>query len=183
MKKIILFLVLILILYNQIDAKTKEPAKMEFKLSSKAFKNGESIPDLYSNTRLGKNISPPLKWENPPEQTKCFAIIIEDVDAPIIGIVSHWVLYNIPAENRELKEGIPHQESFSDGTIQGKNIYNQNAYMGPSPPFGIHHYYFKIFALDAMIKMDSKMNRKKLLKAMEDHILGQAQLIALYSKK
>ena len=50
---------------------------MEFKLSSKAFKNGEYIPDLYSYTRLGKNISPPLNWENPPEQTKSFAIILK----------------------------------------------------------------------------------------------------------
>jgi phosphatidylethanolamine-binding protein (PEBP) family uncharacterized protein len=55
--------------------------------------------------------------------------------------------------------------------------------MGPSPPFGTHHYYFKIYALDEMIKMDLKMNRKKLLKAMENHILRQAQLIGLYSKK
>jgi cell division protein FtsW len=52
---------------------------MEFRLLSKAFKNGELIPDLYSNTRLGKNISPPLNWENPPEQTKGFAIIVEEL--------------------------------------------------------------------------------------------------------
>ena len=156
---------------------------MEFILSSKAFKNGELIPVLYSNTRLGKNISPPLNWENPPEQTKCFAIIVEDVDAPIVGIISHWVLYNNPAEKRELQEGNPGQESFADGTIQGKNFFNRNAYMGPSPPFGTHRYYFKIYALDAKIKLDPKMTRKKLLKAIEQHILGQAQLTGLYSKK
>lgn len=156
---------------------------MEFRLLSKAFKNGELIPDLYSNTRLGKNISPPLNWENPPEQTKCFAIIVEDVDAPIVGIIPHWVLYNIPSEKRELQEGIPQQESFSDGIIQGKNFFNRNAYMGPNPLFGTHRYYFKIYALNAKIKLDPKMIRKKLLKETEQHILGQAQLLGLYSKK
>lgn len=183
MKKIIFLAALILILCNQMGAETKEDINMEFKISSKAFKNGEQIPDLYSNTRLGKNISPPLKWENPPEQTKCFALIVEDIDAPIVGTISHWVLYNIPYEKRELQEGIPHQESFSDGTIQGKNFFNRNAYMGPSPPFGTHRYYFKIYALDTTIKLDSKMNRKTLLKAMEKHILEQAQLMGCYSKK
>lgn len=156
---------------------------MEFKLLSKAFKNGELIPDIYSNTRLGKNVSPPLNWVNPPEQTKCFAIIVEDVDAPIVGIISHWILYNIPFEKRELEEGIPRQESFSDGTIQGKNFFNRNTYMGPSPPFGTHRYYFKIYALDAEIELEPKMSRKKLLKATEHHILRQAQLMGLYSKK
>lgn len=156
---------------------------MEFRLLSKAFKNGELIPGLYTNTRLGKNISPPLNWENPPEQTKCFAIIVEDVDAPIVGIIPHWVLYNIPSEKRELQEGVPQQESFSDGTIQGKNFFNRNAYMGPNPPFGTHRYYFKIYALNAKIKLDPKMIRKKLLKETEQYILGQAQLLGLYSKK
>ena len=156
---------------------------MEFRILSKAFKDGELIPDLYSDTRRGKNISPPLHWENPPEQTKYFVIIVEDVDAPIVSIVSHWVLYNIPSEKRELQEGIPKQESFPDGTIQGRNFFNRNTYMGPSPPFGTHRYYFKIFALDEKIEMEPKMNRKKLLKAMDQHILGQAQLMGLYSRK
>ena len=156
---------------------------MEFRILSKAFNDGQSIPDLYSNTHIGKNISPPLNWENPPEQTKYFAIIVEDVDAPIVGTVSHWVLYNIPSEKRELQEGVPRQESFPDGTIQGKNFFRQNTYMGPSPPFGTHRYYFKIFALDAKLKPNPKMTRKKLIKAIGQHILGRAQLMGLYSKK
>ncbi len=156
---------------------------MEFKILSKAFKDGEAIPDLYSKTRRGKNISPPLNWENPPEQTKYFAIIAEDVDAPIVGTISHWVLYNIPAETREFPEGIPERESFPDGTIQGKNFFRRNAYMGPNPPFGTHRYYFRIFALDAKIDVDPKMTRKKLLKISELHILARAQLMGLFSKK
>jgi Raf kinase inhibitor-like YbhB/YbcL family protein len=155
---------------------------MEFRILSKAFKDGARIPDLFSNTRRGKNISPPLHWENPPEQTKCFAIIAEDVDAPIVGIIPHWVLYNLPPEKRELPQAVPQQESFPDGTIQGKNFFRRNAYMGPNPPFGRHRYYFKIFALDVEIKADPKMTRRKLLKTMDQHILGHAQLMGIYSK-
>ena len=156
---------------------------MEFRLFSIAFKNGEIIPDQYSNTPLGKNISPPLNWENPPEQTKCFAIIVEDIDAPIVGIISHWVLYNIPSERRELEEGIPRQEAFADGMLQGRNFYKHNAFMGASPPYGTHRYYFKIYALDAYLKVDPKMTRKKLLKEIESHIIKQTQLMGLYSRK
>jgi hypothetical protein len=156
---------------------------MEFRIFSKAFEDGTLIPDLYSRTRRGKNISPPLHWENPPGRTKCFAIIVEDVDAPIIAPIPHWVLYNIPSEKRELQEGTPPQESFPDGTIQGKNFFRRSAYIGPSPPFGTHRYAFKIFALDEKIGMDLKMTRKKLLKAMGPHIVGQARLMGLFSKK
>jgi Raf kinase inhibitor-like YbhB/YbcL family protein len=175
--------VIVSILFNHSETKAMESMDTGFTLSSKAFKNGEVIPDLYSDTRLGRNISPPLNWENPPKQTKFFAIIVEDVDAPLVGIISHWVLYNIPSEKRELQEGIPSQESFPDGTIQGKNFFNRNAYMGPNPIFGTHRYYFKIFALDSAIKVDPKMTRKKLLKAIDRHILGQTRLMGLYSKK
>jgi phosphatidylethanolamine-binding protein (PEBP) family uncharacterized protein len=55
--------------------------------------------------------------------------------------------------------------------------------MRPNPPFGTHRYYFKIYALNAKIKLDPKMIRKKLLKETEQYILGQAQLLGLYSKK
>jgi len=156
---------------------------MEFRILSKAFQDGELIPDLYSNTRRGKNISPPLNWENPPEQTKCFAVVVEDVDAPIVGIIPHWILYNIPPEKRDIPAGIPQQEFFPDGTIQGKNFFRRNAYMGPNPPFGTHRYYFMIFALDARLEPDPRMTRKKLLKAIEKHILAQAGIMGLFSKK
>ena len=156
---------------------------MSFKLYSPAFENGGRMPDSYSDTRWGRNVSPPLQWEDPPAGARCFALLGEDADPPLIGLIPHWVLYNIPPAQRELPEGLPHQASFPDGTIQGRNFYRQNGYMGPSPPFGTHRYYFKLYALDTMLPPDPKMSRKKLLRAMERHILGQAELMGRYSKK
>ncbi|NLU40616.1 MAG: YbhB/YbcL family Raf kinase inhibitor-like protein, partial [Firmicutes bacterium] len=56
---------------------------MGFRLFSDALKHGEAIPDLYSNTRLGRNLSPPLKWEDPPDGTQSFAITADDPDVPV----------------------------------------------------------------------------------------------------
>lgn len=158
----------------------KKITKIDFQLLSKAFKNEENIPDLY--TCKGKNVSPPLRWNNPPKGTKSFVLTLEDLDTPF-GTITHWVIYNIPAEKRELSEAIPYQNSFPDGTIQGKNGMWKNGYMGPCPLWGKHRYYFKIYALDTVLKADSKINKKKLLKVIEDHILNQAHLMGYYSKK
>jgi hypothetical protein len=67
------------------------------------------MPDLY--TCKGKNVSPPLRWNNPPKGTKSFVLTLEDLDTPF-GTITHWLIYNIPAEKRELSEAIPYQNSF-----------------------------------------------------------------------
>lgn len=184
MKKLFGISIFVFILFIPIsNAQTPQHSPTKFILSSAAFNNEERIPARYSDTHRGRNLSPPLKWENPPKGTRYFALIATDVDAPILGTISHWVLYNIPSEERELPEGLVYQSAFQDGMIQGRNFYRQNAYMGPSPPFGTHRYYFTIYALDAKITPDPKMDRIKLMKAMAKHVLSQAKLVGRYSKK
>lgn len=153
---------------------------MNFQLLSVVFIHEGDIPDRY--TCKGKDLSPPLMWKNPPEKTKSFALIMEDVDTPI-GVITHWVVYNVPPKKKELPEGLPYQVSFSDGTIQGINFRRQNGYMGPCPPWGKHRYYFKIFALDTVLRVDPKMSKRKLLKTIKEHILSQTSLVGYYSKK
>ena len=89
---------------------------------------------------------------------------------------------HIPAD-RELQEGIPPQELFSDGMVQGKNSFRRNAYLGPSPPFGTHRYFFRIYALDKKLEADPRLTKKRLLKAIEGHVLAQAELIGTYARK
>ncbi len=84
---------------------------LTFKIYSKAFKDGQNIPEIYSSTRAGENISPPLHWENVPVGTKSFALIQEDIDiprlcSPFSGKITHWIIYNIPPGQSELKENI-----------------------------------------------------------------------------
>jgi Raf kinase inhibitor-like YbhB/YbcL family protein len=154
-----------------------------FRLFSAAFENGGVIPDLYSSTRQGKNLSPPLRWQDPPAGTQSFAIISDDPDIPLPFVFTHWVLYNIPPDRRELEEGIPAQQLFADGMVQGKNSFRRNAYLGPSPPFGTHRYYFRIYALDQKLEPDPRMTKKRLLREMEGHVLAQAELMGIYGRK
>ena len=153
---------------------------MDFQLLSKAFKHEGTIQDLY--TCKGKNISPPLIWVNPPEETKSYALIMEDLDTPLFTF-THWVIYNIPATKRELSKAIRNEIILPDGIIQGKNGMRQTGYMGPCPPWGKHRYSFTIYSLNAVLKADPDINKKKLLKAIENHVLAKANLIGYYSKK
>lgn len=110
---------------------------MNLELKSKAFDHEEKIPDVY--TCSGEELSPPLHWENVPEATKSFVLIMDDLDIPI-KTLNHWILFNIPGNQKELVEGISSQHPFANGMIQGRNSMRKNEYMGPCPPFGSHRY-------------------------------------------
>ncbi|MBN2380803.1 YbhB/YbcL family Raf kinase inhibitor-like protein [candidate division WOR-3 bacterium] len=152
---------------------------MDFQLRSPAFENEGDIPAKY--TCQGEEVSPPLRWENPPKGTASFALITEDLVKWII--ITHWVVYNIPEDCRELPEAIPVQEVLQDGTCQGKNWRHENGYMGPCPIGGRHRYRFTIFALDTVLVANPRISKKRLLKAIDGHILDSATLLGYYAKK
>jgi Raf kinase inhibitor-like YbhB/YbcL family protein len=153
---------------------------MTIKVSSSAFKDGESIPKKY--TADGANVSPPLRWSESPPGTKCFALICEDPDAPR-GTWTHWVLYNIPALKNELPEGEPAREVLPDGADQGKNDFDKIGYGGPSPPQGkAHRYFFKLFALDTTVNLGAGPTRNQLLGAMKGHVLAEGQVMGTYQR-
>jgi Raf kinase inhibitor-like YbhB/YbcL family protein len=148
---------------------------MSLQLTSDAFSNGQSIPAKYSC--IGKNISPALTWTEPPAGTQSFALIVDDPDAPG-RIWVHWVLFNIPANTRNLQEGF-----LSDGSIAvGNNSSGSAAYQGPCPPSSTHRYYFKLYALDVTISLLPGATKDQLLKAMDGHILAQSELMGTFSK-
>ena len=148
-------------------------------LTSAAFKEGEMIPRRYSCD--GADVSPPLEWNSVPPQTKSFALIADDPDAPM-GTWVHWVIFNIPANLTALPEEVPTTSSLQDGTLQGRNDFRKTGYGGPCPPGGTHRYYFKLYALDAMLKLPSGSTKADLLNAMEGHIIGKGQLMGKYSR-
>jgi len=152
---------------------------MDIKLKSSAFEEGGMIPKKYSCD--GPNVSPPLEWESGPSGCKAFALICDDPDAPM-GTWVHWVVYNISARVNRLAEGISASKVLDDGTLQGTNDFRKIGYGGPCPPGGTHRYYFKIYALDAPLKLDSGATKSQLLRAMEGHILAQGQLMGKYRR-
>lgn len=153
---------------------------MTFELKSKSFFHNGNIPDRY--TCKGEEFSPPLSWDNPPDKTKSYTLIMEDLDTPIM-ILTHWILYNIPKETTNLPENIANKEQFPNGMVQARNSMRKKEYMSPCPPFGKHRYIFTIYALDVLVEPNPKMNKRKLLKAIEGHILDKSELLGFYSKK
>ena len=153
---------------------------MNFELTSTAFQEGQPIPR--ESTGDGQNISPPLKWTDPPSGTKTFALVCIDPDAPR-GIFTHWVAFNLPAESREVSAGVLQEGKLSNGTIQGKNDFGKIGYAGPAPPPGkAHRYFFKLFALDTALELSSGVSHDDLRAATPGHILAEAQLMGTYGR-
>lgn len=140
---------------------------------SSVFKNGEAIPKKY--TCDGMDLSPPLKFKNVSEDTKSLALIVDDPDAPM-GTWVHWVVWNMEASINGISEG----EQIK--AEKGKNDFGKLNYGGPCPPRGTHRYYFKLYALDKLLNLREGSSKKQLEKAMEGHIIEEAQLVGLYSR-
>jgi Raf kinase inhibitor-like YbhB/YbcL family protein len=153
---------------------------MKLELTSTAFREGETIPKQYTGD--GKNVSPPLRWSEPPQGTNGFALICDDPDAPR-GTWVHWVLYNLPADQRELAEAVPAQDVVGGGARQGKNDFGKLGYGGPAPPPGKpHRYYFKLYALDKLPDLAPGATKEQLVAAMKGHILAEGQLMGRYGR-
>lgn len=148
-------------------------------LASDAFAHEGAIPRKY--TCDGEDLSPPLRWNDPPEGAKSFALIADDPDAPR-GTWVHWVLFNVPAGTRAVPEGIPAQATLSDGSVHGKNSWDRPDYGGPCPPSGTHRYFFKLYALDATLDLEAGASVEQVLTAMQGHVLGQAEIMGVYSR-
>ncbi len=152
---------------------------MEITLRSSAFQEGGMIPRQY--TCDGQDISPPLAWDSIPGGTKSLALICDDPDAPM-GTWVHWVIFNIPAGAAQLPENVPTQKELPGGALQGSNDFRRIGYGGPCPPGGTHRYFFKLYALDTLLKLKAGAGKADLLKAMQGHILGQGQLMGKYKR-
>jgi len=153
---------------------------MSLKLKSTAFEEGELIPSKYSCD--GVNVSPPLEWTNVPDGTKSFALILDDPDAPAKTWV-HWVIYNLPANQRKLEEHLPTDERLKNGALHGLSDYQKHGYKGPCPPSGTHRYYFKLYALDSVLNLSPSLTKQQLVSAMQGHIIEKAELVGKYSKQ
>jgi len=164
----------------QVTPATQQQQKSELKLTSTAFKENEAIPRGY--TCDGANVSPPLEWSGVPKSAKTIAIIAEDPDAPS-GTWVHWVLYNLSADGLGLIENTPQTETLQGSGVQGKNDFDKIGYGGPCPPSGTHRYFFKFYALDSELPLKPGATKAEVEKAMEGHIVGQAQLMGTYRRR
>jgi Raf kinase inhibitor-like YbhB/YbcL family protein len=152
----------------------------KIKVTSTAFKNEETIPKIH--TADGKEVSPPLQWTGEPKDTKSFVLICHDPDAP--GKTwFHWVIFNLPPDVHEMKEGIPHGKYGPSGATQVKNDSGDIGYGGPGPPPGKpHRYYFTIYALDKRLDLHEGATKEQVLAALKGHVLAGGQLMGKYGR-
>ena len=160
-----------------------EPKGGGMRIQSLAFDENTHIPSRF--TGEGEDISPGLEWTAPPAGTKAFALICDDPDAPAKTPWTHWVLYQIPAEQRKLPEGMSHEPVTFHGLIEGRNSWGTVGYRGPLPPkgHGTHHYVFTLYALDTVIEGRGGLTREELLALMKGHVIASAQTRGTYERR
>ena len=148
-------------------------------ITSPSFENGQPIPVEYSCK--GSDISPPLEWSDVPSNAVTLALICDDPDAPM-GTWVHWVYFDIPAGKNGLPQGVDNSDMPAIGGVQGKNSWRKNGYGGPCPPGGTHRYFFKLFAVDSELRLAPTSNKAKVLKALEGHVIDEAQLMGTFTR-
>lgn len=156
------------------------------RLMSPAFVHGGPIPTKYA--RDGENLSPPLNWTGSPAGTRSFALICEDPDAPS-GTFRHWAIANIPADRNSISEGTgataEDVSTAPDIFDSARNDFGRTGYDGPAPPLGhgVHHYHFKVAALDVdALEITPGETADELWSAARPHIIAEAETVGTYQR-
>jgi Raf kinase inhibitor-like YbhB/YbcL family protein len=151
-----------------------------FEVSSPVVKRDETIPVEY--TCDSANVSPELHIGKVPRETESIALICEDPDAPK-GLFTHWILFNIPPEVKDLPKGVPTAPELNNGARQGKNDAGKIGYTGPCPPSGMHRYFFRLFALDTKLDLPPGIDRQQFMEAIRGHILAEGEIMTTYARE
>lgn len=141
-------------------------------ITSPVFKNNEMIPRKY--TCDGADVNPPLNIRGIPVEAESLVLIVDDPDAPM-GTWDHWIVWNIPPEERIEENRVP--------GVEGLNDFRRHSYGGPCPPSGTHRYFFRVYALDAMLDLKPNSRKRDVERAMGRHILAQGEIIGLYRRR
>ncbi len=150
------------------------------KIYSTAFAEGEMIPKRF--TCDGENVSPPLFLEAIPEDAESLVLICDDPDAPV-GHWDHWLLFNIPADQKKIPEAIPPEKILKNGAVHGRNSWGKLGYGGPCPPSGVHRYYFRLLALNRVLTLAVGAPRDQLEKSIEDAVIDSCETMGRYSRQ
>jgi Raf kinase inhibitor-like YbhB/YbcL family protein len=153
-------------------------------LSSTAFDPMGAIPARY--TCDGADVSPPLVWDDVPNETQSFVLIVDDPDAPDPAAPKrtwvHWVVYDLPAATRALAEATT-ANTLPSGAREGSNDFGgRTPYGGPCPPIGRHRYFHKLYALDTTLGDRGALSKTDVLAAIKGHVLAEAQLVGTYQR-
>lgn len=160
---------------------------MSISLTSSAFKHGMPIPKRFTGD--GVDVSPPLSWSGIPPAAKELVLICDDPDAPTPESWVHWILYKLSPVLEGLPEGLPTMPRIDTplAAYQGRNSWpsgKQIGYRGPAPPkgHGMHHYHFRLMAIDAHLDLEPGIDKRELLQTISGHVLEEATMIGTYAR-
>jgi Raf kinase inhibitor-like YbhB/YbcL family protein len=154
---------------------------MALSIDTPSFARNARIPDQFA--RDGANVSPRVEWHGAPLDTRSFALIVEDPDAPK-GTFRHWAAYDIPGDATWLHEGAG-SDALGSAIKMARNDFGDVRYDGPQPPpgHGTHHYHFRLFALDtASLDLPASANAKEVLDAAVEHSLAEAETVGTFER-
>lgn len=171
---IVVFIIFLTFLFSYINRSNSLKITSIMKIESREFNEGNMIPKKF--TCDGQGVSPELEISGVPAEAKSLALIMSDPDAPR-GTFVHWTAWNIPPTTSQISEGA------KDFGQEGLNSANRRGYFGPCPPSGTHRYYFKIYALDTILDLDTNANKETLVSAMNGHILNEAEVMGQYNRE
>ena len=169
--------VCLLLLVGACGEQAGPPAPDPMTIHSRAFDPGATIPKRH--TGEGEDVSPPLAWANVPPEAKELVLVVDDPDAPRDEPWVHWVLYGLPPTLDSLAEG------ETGGGIEGVNDFGRSGWGGPMPPpgHGVHHYHFKLYALDGTLEAEPGLTKAALLAKIEGRVLAEAALVGTYERR
>ena len=160
---------------TETDSERVAPTVSGFTITSPAFAADARIPVRF--TGQGDDVSPALAWTGAPEGSKELLLICDDPDAPMDRPFVHWVIAGIPAETTEIAEG-----GTPAGAAVGTNDFGVPGYRGPMPPPGaVHHYRFRLYALDAPLGLAAGVTKAQALAEADGHILAMAEHVGTFS--
>jgi Raf kinase inhibitor-like YbhB/YbcL family protein len=169
--------------------KAGTPGRGKFTLVSPDIGQGKTIADdqVFNGFGCkGKNLSPALFWSGAPADTKSFAIMVHDPDAPTGSGFWHWVVYNIPAgtESIPAEAGDVKKKGMPVGTVQGRTDFGTFGYGGPCPPPGKpHHYHFRIFALKVpKLEVPADATAALIGFSVQANKIAEADLVGVYGR-
>lgn len=165
---------------------TKEEVAM-FTLECLSYNDKQDIPTKYAHTSVvgGRNISPGFQWSDPPVATKSFALTIVDPH-PVAKNWVHWMVVNIPFNERKLVEGASRSNSLPAGAKELINSYNEIGYGGPAPPrgSGAHPYVATLYALNVeSLKLGVSTSLKQFLNTIEGKVIAEVSMTGMYERK
>ena len=147
-------------------------------LLSSAFANRSPIPRRF--TCDGENLSPPLKWSDPPEGTRSYVLLCDDPDAPG-GTWHHWAVYDLPPDETALVDSAAQTSKLKQAT----NDFRKPGYGGPCPPpgHGVHHYHFRLLALSTdHLRLRANASCRDVEREARKFTLAEATLVGMYHR-